>query len=330
MYPVSYFNLFPGLSQVGKLPVYLPKRGLQWYDCDMIQDISPHRFDNRFIQDKTPAPDSYAFLFSGDDVLLCGKQESEGDCSLPLCADLPSVLHGVALPAPFYLFSIDETDCFYYPLTNEQVAEIRNADLPAPYAFAATTGIRRNRLVPRHIAFVLLTAHHLSRWYLENRYCGSCAHETVHAPDERAMECPACKRRIYPKIMPAVIVAVTNGDEIVLTRYANRPIAYHALVAGFNEIGETFEETVKREVMEEVGLRVKNIRYYKSQPWAIAGDILAGYFCDVDGDPTIRMDDTELKEAEWVKREDVDGQPDDFSLTNEMMMVFKEGREPRS
>ncbi|MBQ4416594.1 MAG: NUDIX domain-containing protein, partial [Butyrivibrio sp.] len=101
------------------------------------------------------------------------------------------------------------------------------------------------------------------------------------------------------------------------------------LVAGFNEIGETLEETVSREVMEEVGLRVKNIRYYKSQPWAVAGDILAGYFCDVDGDPSIRIDEQELKEAAWVRREDVDGQPDDFSLTNEMMTVFREGREPK-
>ena len=129
--------------------------------------------------------------------------------------------------------------------------------------------------------------------------------------------------------MPAVIVAVTNGDEIVLTRYANRSFSYHALVAGFTEIGETLEETVRREVMEEVGLKVKNIRYYKSQPWAVAGDILTGYFCDVDGDPAIRVDEQELKEAVWVKREDVDGQPDDFSLTNEMMMVFREGREPK-
>ena len=134
---------------------------------------------------------------------------------------------------------------------------------------------------------------------------------------------------IYPRIIPAVIVGVTNGDEIVLTKYAGRDIPYYALVAGFTEIGESFEATVHREVMEEVGLRVKNIRYYKSQPWAIVDDLLAGFYCDVDGDPTIHRDDGELKEALWVKREDVILQPDDFSLTNEMMLTFKEGREPR-
>ena len=77
--------------------------------------------------------------------------------------------------------------------------------------------------------------------------------------------------------MPAVIVGITHGDEIVLTKYA-RGFAHYALVAGFTEIGETLEETVQREVMEEVGLKVKNIRYYKSQPWGIVDDILMGFF----------------------------------------------------
>ena len=78
--------------------------------------------------------------------------------------------------------------------------------------------------------------------------------------------------------------------------------------------------------MEETGLKVKNIRYYKSQPWGIAGDILIGYFCDVDGDDTISMDESELKYAEWVYRDDIVLQPYDYSLTNEMMKMFKDGK----
>ena len=102
--------------------------------------------------------------------------------------------------------------------------------------------------------------------------------------------------------------------------------AHYALVAGFTEIGETLEETVQREVLEETGLRVKNIRYYKSQPWGIVDDILAGFYCDVDGDTDIHMDESELKLAEWKTREELELQPDDFSLTNEMMLMFKNGR----
>ena len=85
------------------------------------------------------------------------------------------------------------------------------------------------------------------------------------------------------------------------------------------------EETVAREVFEETGLKVKNITYYKSQPWGMAQDILVGYYCEVDGDSDIHMDENELKYAEWVKREDIVLQPNNLSLTNEMMRMFKDG-----
>ncbi|HAZ90794.1 MAG TPA: NAD(+) diphosphatase, partial [Eubacterium sp.] len=111
---------------------------------------------------------------------------------------------------------------------------------------------------------------------------------------------------------------------LLLTRYRTG-YAHNALVAGFTEIGETLEETVAREVMEETGLKVKNIRYYKSQPWGMAQDILVGYYCEVDGDTTIKVDESELKSALWVKREDIELQPNNLSLTNEMMKRFKEG-----
>ena len=141
------------------------------------------------------------------------------------------------------------------------------------------------------------------------------------------MKCPSCGRTIYPRIIPAVIVGVINGDKILLTKYAGRDVPFYALIAGFTEIGETFEETVKREVMEEAGIRVKNIRYYKSQPWGIVDDLLAGFYCDVDGDPTIHMDKNELKEAGWHTRDEIVLQPTDHSLTNEMMTRFKNGLE---
>ena len=126
-----------------------------------------------------------------------------------------------------------------------------------------------------------------------------------------------------------MIVGVTHGDEILMTKYANRNIPFYALVAGFVEIGETLEECAARKVMEETGLRVKNLRYYKSQPWGSVQNLLMGFYCDVDGDTAIRLDRTELKEGLWVKREDIVGQLDDWSLTHHMMMVFKEGKEPR-
>ena len=174
--------------------------------------------------------------------------------------------------------------------------------------------------------FAAFTGVHLAGWYRANRFCGSCGGRTEPDTVERAMRCKDCGRVIYPRINPAVIVGVTNGDRLLLTYYArNRGVQkIPALIAGFTEIGETFEECVAREVMEEVGLKVKNIRYYKSQPWGLADDILAGYYCDVDGDDTIHIDENELKKAEWVSRKDITGQPNPGSMTHEMMIWFRD------
>ena len=81
-------------------------------------------------------------------------------------------------------------------------------------------------------------------------------------------------------------------------------------MAGYTEVGETLEQTVHREVMEEVGLKVKNLRYYKSQPWSFSGSLLAGFYCDVDGDPSITLDREELSVAEWFDRASLPGDPE--------------------
>ena len=124
-----------------------------------------------------------------------------------------------------------------------------------------------------------------------------------------------------------MIVAVTDGNRLLLTKYANRPgTVNYALVAGFTEIGETLEETVRREVMEEVGLRVKNIRYYKSQPWSFSSTLLCGFCCEVDGSREVRLDTEELAVAEWFEREDIPLEDDGVSLTREMIQMFRTGR----
>ena len=133
---------------------------------------------------------------------------------------------------------------------------------------------------------------------------------------------------IFPKICPAVIVAVTDGDRLLLTKYAGRSYTRYALIAGYTEIGETLEQTVQREVMEEVGLRVKNIRYYKSQPWGVDGNILMGFYCDLDGSDTICLDEQELSVAEWHHKDALPAKDDGISLTREMIRVFEEGTAP--
>ena len=278
----------------------------------MIQDIFPHKLRNEFIPDKPVAPEGWLFLFREGGVMC----RVEADA-----VSLPKVREAEGLSECRYLFALDDVPC-YLGIGDAAV-------LPESYAPLAVRALRSRATGPREIIFAAWTAFQLRNWYLDNRFCGRCGKPTYPAQDERALVCDACKRRIYPRIIPAVIVGVTNGDALLMTKYNGRDIPYYALVAGFTEIGETVEETVAREVMEETGLKVKNLRYYKSQPWGIVDDLLMGFYCDVDGDTTIRMDARELKEALWVPRAQVTGQPNDFSLTNEMMMVFKAGKEPR-
>jgi NAD+ diphosphatase len=177
--------------------------------------------------------------------------------------------------------------------------------------------------------YACMTAWHLYNWYASSRFCGRCGNKTKHDEKERMMRCPECGNLIFPKISPAVIVGVTDGDRILLTKYAGRAFTRYALIAGYTEIGETMEQTVSREVMEEVGLKVKNIRYYKSQPWGVDGNVLMGFFCDLDGDDTVTLDENELAVAEWHTRDNFPAEDDGISLTREMMRVFAEGKEPK-
>ena len=273
----------------------------------MIQDIYPHRLNNRFEPSKRPSENSFILSFSENDLLINGE-------TLPHKADLKNVSDEDLV----FLFTVDDDkDFFLYRdvITPENVTD--------GFEYINVRTLRGRGFAEKYMAFAIYTGLHLAHWYRNNKFCGRCGKQTRLDGRERALRCD-CGNVIYPRISPAVIVGVTNGDKILVTKYKTG-FAHFALVAGFTEIGETLEETVAREVMEETGLKVKNIRYYKSQPWGIVDDLLVGFFCDVDGDDKIKMDESELKIAEWRTREDVELQPDQFSLTNEMMTIFKKG-----
>ena len=293
------------------------RKAIKYITVYMIQDIYPHRLINTYDPSKVPDEDSLIIHFNDDGRILV---RSEGK-PFPRLRDFKSNPSNLT-----YLFSMDEDDFF--------LAEDDETEPPEGAVYLRIRDLRSGGGIPKKSLLEAFTARQLSSWYRNNRYCGRCGTPTVRSGIERAIICDGCGNTIYPKVVPAVIVAVikkggTSGDDmIVLTKYRGRGISYYALIAGFTEIGETFEETVSREVMEETGLHVKNIRYYKSQPWGVADDILAGFFCELDGPDDIVMDSGELSVAQWTSREEVELQPDDLSLTNEMMRLFKEGREP--
>ena len=261
----------------------------------------------------TPAPNDKVFLFDGNKV-CCRLDDNE--IGLPAYSQITG-LQDLMLQ---YLFSIDEEK--YFMLKSNYLSAASPTD---GYEWNDWGIFRTAR--PQHLAFATITAQQLYHWYNNNTYCGQCGKETVHSETERACVCNECDLVFYPKISPVVIVAVTNGEQLLVTRYKGRPFRMYALVAGFVEIGESLEDTVRREVFEETGVHVKNIRYYRSQPWGFTSTLLAGFYCELDGEPDIVLDDNELSEATWLHRDDIPPAEHSIALTAEMMEMFRLGKD---
>ena len=281
----------------------------------MLQDILPNHLYNEYRQ-KGVTSESRVFHFRGREVYIA--RNTENHLRLPSYEELNAYESTYSKEKLQFLFSVDGED--YFLLKSTEVLPEQKG-----YAYESVRTLRQ--LVSKEVCFAVMTAYHLYVWYRDNGFCGRCGKETVHDTKERMLRCPDCGNMIFPKIAPAVIVALVDGERILMTKYADREYKKYALIAGFTEIGETVEETVAREVMEEVGLKVKNVRYYKSQPWGVDSNLLLGFFAELDGDDTIHRDETELAEAEWFYRSEMPAHDDGISLTREMMGLFERGEE---
>lgn len=291
----------------------------------MIQDILPLKMNNQY-EKKVLTQESRIMFFRENQVLV-----KEGERVEFLTYEEVETLcqkASVDMPGLVYLFAIDTTDYFLadVPESGEQL--MRAMDEEQNCQFVRMFEMRAKK--PKEAIFAAATAWHLYCWYRDNKYCGRCANQLI--PDEslRMLKCPNCGNQIFPKISPAVIVGVTDGDYILMTKYANREYKRYALIAGFTEIGEAAEETVRREVLEEVGLHVKNIKYYKSQPWGFDSNFLLGFFCELNDTRKIKLDEEELALAEWVHYRDIPDDVEGLSLTSEMMIAFRNERERMS
>lgn len=273
----------------------------------MIHEIAPDYLDNQFRREEI-TDDSFVMLFFDGRLLL---KTIQGNIGYPSYGEVKDKVGAIV-----YLFSVSGRKYFLgEPLCQEK----------AYSGFRAMTAIQLRDKPPVREAFAGMTALHLYRWYRSVQYCGCCGAKAVHDQSQRMMRCPTCGNLMFPKISPAVIVAVTDGERLLLTKYAGRKTASYALVAGFIEIGETAEECAAREVYEETGLHIQDIRYYGSQPWGFDGNLMLGYTARLDGTHRIALDQTELSTAVWLKPEDIPEIPDYSSLTREMIRRFKAG-----
>ncbi len=274
----------------------------------MIQDIKPYIYHNEY-NPVPPDKRSIALYYENKTCML--KYTTIG-IDFPRFEDLEvknDTIYGTAT----YLFTIGEEK--FYLVTN-----ICPEDFPE---YSMENVVLFREADPQYLAFAGITGHQLYNWYNTHKFCGRCGERLERDKKERMLYCKKCHQMEYPKISPAVIIAVTDKDRILLSKYAKKVCKNYALIAGYTEIGETLEETVQREVMEETGLRVKNIKYYKSQPWSFSETLLMGFYCELDGEDKITLDEEELSVAQWFKRDKIPVEEKRDSLTNEMIMHFK-------
>ena len=282
----------------------------------MIHDILPHKLNNEFkICD--PKPMDYLIRYDGAKTLL----KKDATYTIPRVSELLE-LEGKTL-ADFeghYLFSIDNT-AFFLDDSNASQTD-QTPPPPAGYEYMVSRTFRNMSPVERLGG---ATAAHLAHWESQNRFCGKCGHPMTRGEKERSVVCPKCGNVVYPRISPVVIVAVRNGDKLLMAHNIDNPNPRLFLISGFVEIGESLEQAVHREVLEEAGIKVKNIRYFGSQPWPFSDSLITGFTAELNGDDTIHMQEAELSEAMWVRREDIPEYETDVSISCCLIENFRRG-----
>ena len=280
----------------------------------MVQDIYPHIFRNEFSHKQVEAED-YVLAYRDGTLLM----DTTDGIRLPTYAEIATI-SGAGPESLQYLFAEDSRG--YYLL---------ETPAPEPFdGFSYVDSFTYRSLGPMETLFACAVGETLDRWYRGTRYCGCCGTPMVKSTIERAMVCPRCNNTVYPKICPAVIVAVCDGDRLLLTKYNGRTTKHYALVAGYAEIGEGIEETVRREVQEEVGLQLGEMRFYKSQPWVFTDTLLMGFYAQLHGSDQIRLQEEELSVGKWFHRSQLPADHSAISLTGEMIETFRLGKDPFS
>lgn len=161
----------------------------------------------------------------------------------------------------------------------------------------------------------------ITQWEASHRFCGSCGEATALHPRERALRCDACNVTMYPNLAPSIIVLVVRGEEMLLARNANWPTGMYSTLAGFVEPGESIEQTVHREVAEEVGLRVENLRYQGSQSWPFPNSLMLGFQADYAGGELVLQQD-EISDARWFRADELPDVPPKTAISRWLIDDF--------
>lgn len=233
-------------------------------------------------------------------------RDDEGQPRLPELEDLPRL--GLTPESAHYLGQLDGEDCF--------ALEAAASEPPAPWAARSLRSLY-SQLNEEEFA-VAGRAVQIANFSATHRYCGGCGQPTARDASERCMRCARCDLVFYPRVSPAIIVLVRRGPQALLARAARSTTGFFSTLAGFVEPGESLEQTLHREVLEEVGVHVQNVRYFGSQPWPFPHSLMVGFTAEHAGGE-ILVDGKEIAEARWFDPHSLPPVPPRISIARRLI-----------
>ncbi|HXN55472.1 MAG TPA: NAD(+) diphosphatase [Myxococcales bacterium] len=245
------------------------------------------------------------FFLCHDEGLVVRRDRAHAQLPLPLSADLPPL--GVDAALSHYLGKLDGQECFVLPFEGDPGSAFEIAGLRRLYGE-----------IDEALFWVAGRAMQVAHWAQTHRFCGRCATPTERLRGERCLRCPRCALGSYPRISPAIIVLVRRGAQALLARSSRFPSAFFSTLAGFVEVGESLEETVVREVREEVGIEVARPRYFGSQPWPFPHSLMLGFMAEYAGGE-VRVDGQEILEARWFAPNELPRIPPPLSIARKLI-----------
>jgi NAD+ diphosphatase len=247
------------------------------------------------------------FAFRGYRLLV---HLEEGLAKIPHTANFEKM--GLTINRQQYLGTVGDQHCFSAEIADDDVA-------PKGWSFY---GLRRlYGLLPEDLFWVAAAAVQIVDWDRTHQYCGRCGVRTHNKSHERAKECPQCGLLSYPRIAPAIIVLVEKDDTLLLARSHRHPSGMYSVLAGFVEPGETLEAAVKREIREEVGIEVKDIHYFGSQPWPFPNSLMIAFTCSYAGGEIV-LEEEEIADANWFTAGNLPPIPPKISIARRLIDWF--------
>ncbi len=255
-------------------------------------------------------PDSYWFLINEQKVIVLSEN---GAITIPRYSTLEEF--NIKSNHVQFMGTYHSSPCY--------AAEIESAEaLPESFSIHSPLALLNN--LDTDLVKLSGLAGQFITWSKNHRFCGKCSSLTEDKNDERAKICTVCGQVYYPRLSPAIIVAVTKDDRLLLASSPRFRSKFYSVLAGFVEPGETLEECVKREVKEEVGIEVKNIKYFGSQPWPFPDSLMIGFTAEYESGE-IKPDKKEITDVGWFKRDEIPGIPSSISIARRLIDWFIEG-----